>query len=188
MILKYVLSILYLFLDHVVGFDFLIGVGIEMMVVRDVTPSCLVPVFKTTHSHLSEDHHHWLINFRISFKTYNNGKLSLCDISIMSNCYVQLSHHGGHESHIAVATRNMFLVCLTNKSAKRVSLFSMYIEFLNWDWNNTIDWPAVVCMKTVEKQRQGFYSFSKQTWGSLSLVQCRLPFLLLEVKSSKASG
>jgi len=64
----------------------------------------------------------------------------------------------------------------------------MYIEFLNWDWNNTIDWPAVVCMKTVEKQRQGFYSFSKQTWGSLSLVQCRLPFLLLEVKSSKASG
>jgi len=41
----------------------------------------------------------------------------------MSNCYVQLSHHGGHESHIAVATRNMFHVCLTNKSAKRVSLF-----------------------------------------------------------------
>jgi len=67
----------------------------------------------------------------------------------MSNCYVQLSHHGGCESHIAFATRNMFHVCLTNKSAKCVSLFSMYIEFLNWDWNNTIDWPAVVCMKTV---------------------------------------
>jgi hypothetical protein len=65
----------------------------------------------------------------------------------------------------------------------------MYIEFLNWDWNNTIDWAAVVCTKTVQKQRQGFYSSSKQTWGSLSLVvQCILPFLLLEVKSSKASG
>jgi len=189
MILKYVLSIMYSFLDHVVGSEFLIGVGIEMMVVRDVTRSCLVPVFKTTHSHMAEDHHHWLINFKISFKTYSNGKSSLCDISIMSNCYVQLSHHGGHESHIAVATRNMFHVCLTDKSAKRVSLFSMYIEFLNWDWNNTIDWAAVVCTKTVQKQRQGFYSSSKQTWGSLSLVvQCILPFLLLEVKSSKASG
>jgi hypothetical protein len=58
MILKYVLSILYLFLDHVVGFEFLLGVGIEMMVVRDVTTSYLVPVFKTTHSRISEDHHH----------------------------------------------------------------------------------------------------------------------------------
>jgi len=56
-ILKYVLSILYLFLDHV-GFEFLVGVGNEMMVVRDVTPSCLVPMFKTTHSHIFEDHHH----------------------------------------------------------------------------------------------------------------------------------
>jgi len=65
----------------------------------------------------------------------------------------------------------------------------MYIEFLNWDWNNTIDWPAVVFMKTAQKQRQEFYSISKQTWGSLSLVvQCILPFLLLEDKSSKASG
>jgi hypothetical protein len=57
MILKYVLSVLYLLLDHV-RFEFLIGVGIEMMVVRDVMPSCLVPMFKTAHSHISEDHHH----------------------------------------------------------------------------------------------------------------------------------
>jgi hypothetical protein len=64
----------------------------------------------------------------------------------------------------------------------------MYIEFLKWDWNNTVDWPAVVCMKTVQKLMQGFYSFSKQTWGSLSFVQCILLFLLLEVKSSKALG
>jgi hypothetical protein len=41
----------------------------------------------------------------------------------------------------------------------------MCIEFLNWDWNNTIDWPALVCMKSLQKQRQEFYSFSKQTWG-----------------------
>lgn len=58
MILKYVSSILYLFLDHVVGFEFLIGVGIKMMVVRDVMPSCLVLVFKTTQNHMPEDHHH----------------------------------------------------------------------------------------------------------------------------------
>jgi hypothetical protein len=58
MIMKYVLSISYLFLDHFVGFEFLIVVGIEMMVVMDVTPSCVVPIFKTTHSHISEDHHH----------------------------------------------------------------------------------------------------------------------------------
>ena len=58
MILKYVLSLLYLFLDHIVGFEFLIGDGIEMMVVRAVMPSCLVPMFKTTHSHISEYHHH----------------------------------------------------------------------------------------------------------------------------------
>jgi hypothetical protein len=58
MILKYVLSISYLFLDNVVGFEFSIGVGVEMMVVRDVMPSCLVPMFETTHSYTSEDHHH----------------------------------------------------------------------------------------------------------------------------------
>jgi hypothetical protein len=34
---------------------------------------------------------------KIIFKTYSNGKSSLCDISIMSNCCVQLSHHGRHK-------------------------------------------------------------------------------------------
>jgi hypothetical protein len=41
----------------------------------------------------------------------------------------------------------------------------MCIEFLSWDRNNTIDWPAVVCMKTVQKQRQGFLLFFQANLG-----------------------
>lgn len=56
MILKYVFSVLYKFIDHFVGFESLTQV-IELMVFRDVMPSSLVPMYKTTHSHISEDHH-----------------------------------------------------------------------------------------------------------------------------------
>jgi hypothetical protein len=41
----------------------------------------------------------------------------------------------------------------------------MYIEFLNWDWNNTIDWPAVVCMKTVQKAEAGILLFFQTNLG-----------------------